>query len=1039
MRLVLGLLGVASLAAVIAGAAAPNGRGALDHGSAEAASDGGSAAGLAGSPTALAGVGATHYTPIDLGTAAVRVSYVKGINNTGQVVGQSCTTVNPVVCHAFLWEDGVMTDLGTLGGWGSQANSINDAGQVVGWSDVAIGARAFIWENGVMSALSKPPSAVASYANDINDAGDVVGSVEYPYDPVLNVHHHPALWAGGGAPVELAVPPADSHGVAYGINSAGQIVGGATYTQESGFEVFRATLWDPGINDVGLAAFGPGYSYALKINDSGQVVGSSDSAGSYVWQNGEATVLGAGGIATDINNRGQVVGSADVPFLWEDGVVRDLNDLIDPASGWILQSAEAINDGGQIVGVGRHNGVSSGFLLNPGRRPVFILPGIVGTYAADVSADLFWLTQRGIAPSELQIDPLSGAYDNLIQTLKNVGYVEGEDLFVVNYDWRLPPGPDDGIIDGQISGLTGASISDGSYGYGVDYFGALLKQAADTWATNHPDDPPLDAVDVIAHSTGGLVARTYIESAAYGDAYAAGKDLPRINNLIMVGVPNRGASKAWNPLHDNWGGDLAFQAVLSKIVNRAYQKVLGGAVITGPDHNISLASLTAPQCLDSPEICFIDQYIPTARALLATYDFIDFGAGFTNVNTLPETRNSWALDLNAGLDLAVTGDPNAFADLATVTVIYGTNGADTPVSVVEQTGPTFYPPGFLPIAPFADFVGRNAGSGEVYYTDIKDEDAGDGTVPLESSIGQFLFDSRVTLLPFTQGGNTTGSVRHAALTSNVEVQTAILETLGIGVESPDDISTDEGGFDPSIVCAVTGCLNFILDPVEGFVVDGQGRRLGYSTATGPLTEIPGSIWFGNADGMGWVFGPVEGPLSVNLTGVGDNYYVMLSLFSGTATGGVISEGVLAQDEQLVILVPDTGVPPETATPTASPADTATPTPTNTATSTPTDTATPTNTATATNTPTNTATSTNTPTSTAARTATRTPTATTVPATGPSCADFDGDGVVTVSDILTLLSQLRRGQYASAYDLNRDGRLTVHDLVMTVRQFGRRCP
>ena len=384
---------------------------------------------------------------------------------------------------------------------------------------------------------------------------------------------------------------------------------------------------------------------------------------------------------------------------------------------------------------------------------MLVIPGIGGTYASDVTNDAFWLMHRGVAPAALQIDPLSGAYDNVIKTLENVGYVQGEDLFVVNYDWRLPPGPDDGVIDGQISGLTGASISNGTYRYGVDYLGDILKQAAETWATDHPDLPPLAAVDVVAHSTGGLVARTYIESAAYGDAYAPGKDLPRIDNLIMVGVPNRGASKAWNPLHDNWGGDIAFQVVLSKIVNRAYQKILGGHVIAGPDYDITLASLFGPQCPDGPEVCFISQYIPTARALLATYDFIDFGAGFTNVNESPGLRNSVLLDLNAGLIVtSAAGDPNAFADLATVTIIYGTNAPDTPTRVEQETGPTFLPPGLLPIAPFATFFGRNAGLGETYYTDINDQDAGDGTVPLESSAGQFLTDARVTLRPFTQGG-----------------------------------------------------------------------------------------------------------------------------------------------------------------------------------------------------------------------------------------------------------------------------------------------
>lgn len=578
-------------------------------------------------------------------------------------------------------------------------------------------------------------------------------------------------------------------------------------------------------------------------------------------------------------------------------------------------------DGNVLIMGGPNASSSTGaaYVYTLQRRPVFLLPGIAATYALDVTDDLSWLLERGIAPSALQIDPLGRTYADLIQTLINAGYVLDKDLFVVNYDWRLTPGPDDGVIDGRVSGLTAASISANSFRYGVDYFGLALRRASERWTLDHPTLPPLDAVDVIAHSTGGLVARTYIQSDAYGGVYAGIKTLPKVNNLVMIGVPNRGASKAWNPLHDNWVVDPVFELVLAKIINRAYQKVLNFRVITGPDRNITLASLAAPNCVGPREVCFINQYVPTIRSLLATYDFLDAGSGFTHVNANPLVRNSLVLDLNAGLDLSLVGDPNAFASATLVkpTVIYGTNGGDpivpvfgqrpgTPTAVVQRLGPSTDPFPFasLSIARFADAGPRNAATGETWYHDITPNVSGDGTVPLDSSRDQFVGDARIVLMPFTKGGNTTGKVDHTALPSNVDVQQAVLTVLGASCVSPCVISTGATGVDGvAAACAATGCLNFILDPVEGFVVDRLGRRLGYSAATGPLKEIPNSIWYGKTDGMGWVFGPVEEPLTLELTGLGGDYYTEVSLIGLNGRSGVVDQGTLAPGTHRSVPVP----------------------------------------------------------------------------------------------------------------------------------------
>jgi probable HAF family extracellular repeat protein len=73
-------------------------------------------------------------------------------------VGKSETDVG--VGRAFLWRNGKLTDMGTLGGRTSNPTAINDQGEIVGQSDTRLGAysaphgpRPFFWKNGTMVEL----------------------------------------------------------------------------------------------------------------------------------------------------------------------------------------------------------------------------------------------------------------------------------------------------------------------------------------------------------------------------------------------------------------------------------------------------------------------------------------------------------------------------------------------------------------------------------------------------------------------------------------------------------------------------------------------------------------------------------------------------------------------------------------------------------------------------------------------------------------------------------------------------------------------
>ena len=92
------------------------------------------AAGLVG--TAALASAIPIYSVTALGTLGGSYSNASGINDSGQVVGDSGTVGN--ASHAFLYSSGNMTDLGSLGSNHSLARGINNAGQVVGLSLIHI-------------------------------------------------------------------------------------------------------------------------------------------------------------------------------------------------------------------------------------------------------------------------------------------------------------------------------------------------------------------------------------------------------------------------------------------------------------------------------------------------------------------------------------------------------------------------------------------------------------------------------------------------------------------------------------------------------------------------------------------------------------------------------------------------------------------------------------------------------------------------------------------------------------------------------------
>jgi len=159
--------------------------------------------------------------PVDLGTLGGTSAAATGVNEDGDIVGNSGLANGQ--SHAFLYREGVMYDLGTLGGTISNANAINNNGEIVGRSTLANGAiRAFLYKEGVMQDLGTLGGA-ASVAFDINDKGEVVG-----FSRISNGQARAFLFKDGVMQDLGALGGIDSRAI--GINNKGEIIGHYTKT-----------------------------------------------------------------------------------------------------------------------------------------------------------------------------------------------------------------------------------------------------------------------------------------------------------------------------------------------------------------------------------------------------------------------------------------------------------------------------------------------------------------------------------------------------------------------------------------------------------------------------------------------------------------------------------------------------------------------------------------------------------------------------------------------------------------------------------------
>lgn len=269
------------------------------------------------------------------------------------------------VCRGFVWHDGQMSRLPTLGGDNGFATGVNNRSEIVGWA-----------EN-----TTHDPTC-GEFTNN---------SQVLQFEAVMWVPDgHPGTGTGSSyRAIELPPYPGDLDGAATAINQRGEVVGisGICDGAIGGGTAEHMVMWRDGNVVMSLPTLGGAYwNTPMDINDRGNVVGFADLPGdgptfaqssfhAFFWSPrsyscngstqsgtcnlGTLTVDGvsdATSQALGVNDRDQVVGVSESSsavnhaFIWQNGSMTDLNSVVVPGTTLTLRIAQDINDRGEITG-----------------------------------------------------------------------------------------------------------------------------------------------------------------------------------------------------------------------------------------------------------------------------------------------------------------------------------------------------------------------------------------------------------------------------------------------------------------------------------------------------------------------------------------------------------------------------------------------------------------------------------------------------------------------------------------------------------------
>ena len=377
-----------------------------------------------------------------------------------------------------------------------------------------------------------------------------------------------------------------------------------------------------------------------------------------------------------------------------------------------------------------------------GRRPVLLVPGFAGSSSNgwnNYDSGLYPRMPKNEKPPAGKLRIFDGA---TAFNLANAGFSDLDsyltstyNVYTVPWDWRIALDPADGEKTW------------------VEYLMPMIEEARNP--IKEPKGQPIiyefDQVDIVAHSMGGLLVRSYIQSKQY-------ESRNDIRKLAMVGTPNEGSANAYymaqggdpratDAIHaanvsigegcDEYTLSNSPYCFYSNITLHLYQLEndnkspfdytfahlnLFGQPIYLPDYS----KVISPEEL----VLFYDEHVPTGAQLLPTFPFLDVYQSSslapleTNSNTFLEAlNNNLNPDANTNRYSSSCGDPTkvytkAFASYDESTL--------TEINVIpNNVSAAIYPNG-IPVV-----------------ESPTTENSGDGTVPVNSAVASDLLVSRL--------------------------------------------------------------------------------------------------------------------------------------------------------------------------------------------------------------------------------------------------------------------------------------------------------